>query len=115
MVDWSDYVKNKIKEYNLCDVSFTKKGRLLSWLAKRNKCTLEDMKKEIYNLKDMVFAEKQERTHNRKKEKRFRCYFVYSSSKGRCYVIKFNEKIKIITAFPLGRTTLRRYKKRFKY
>jgi hypothetical protein len=41
---------------------------------------------------------------------------VYSGSKGRVYIIKFKDKIRVITVYPLGRRTLIKYKgKRFIY
>ena len=72
------------------------------------------MKEEILNLKELTFTEKQTVEFEGKKEERFRCYFVYSRNRRRCYILNFNDKIKVITVFPLGRTTLKRYRKRFK-
>jgi len=96
------------------EVIFTK-VRLIDWLCIRNNSTLGEMKEEIINLKYLVFTEKQEIKYNGEIEERFKCYFVYSGNRGRCYVLKFNHQIKVITVFPLGRTTLRRYGRRFKY
>jgi len=109
--DWSSFVADKLTK--LPEIVFTKK-ELLIWLAKRNNTSLELLKLELKNSKSLVFVEKQEIEYQGKIEERFRCYFVYSNNRGRCYVLKFNHKIKIITVFPLGRTTLRRYKRKFK-
>jgi len=68
------------------------------------------MKEEIIRLRDLVYSEKQEIEFESEKEERFRCYFIYSHNRGRCYVLKFNGDIKVITVFPLGRTTLKRYR-----
>lgn len=111
--DWSDFIKVKIKEYDLSRIIFTKQ-KLLNWLAARNDCSIEDMKKEILNPKSLVFADKQTIDFEGQKEDRYRCYFIYSNTRGRFYILNFNSFIKVITAVPLGRRTLRRYKKRFK-
>ena len=49
-------------------------------------------------------------------ETRYVLYFVYSGKRGRVYVIKpMRKELKIITIYPIGKLTLRRYrKKRFK-
>ena len=109
--DHSEYIRKKVKRYS--SVEFTKIN-LLSWLEKRNKCTLAEMKGEVLSAQKLVFTEKQKISFEGKKEERYKCYFVYSGSKGRCYILRFNKTLKIITVFPIGRITLRRYKKRFK-
>ncbi len=113
MVGESSFVRQKIREYNKDKIIFTK-SRILDWLCKRNNSTVNDMKKEVLSLNDLVFVEKQQIKYGGNIEERFKCYFVYSKNKGRCYVLKFNKQIKIITVFPLGRTTLKRYRKKFK-
>ncbi len=111
--DKSDVVKEKVKKYSKDQIFFTK-SRILDWLCKRNNTTVDKMKEEVLNPKDLTFTEKQQIEHGGEKEERFRCYFVYSNNRGRRYVLKFDKQIKIITVFPLGRTTLKRYRKRFK-
>lgn len=111
--DWSDFIRTKVKGYDTSEIIFTKKKQL-DWLANRNKCSLDEMKKEIFDPKDLVFTEKQVVDFEGHKEERYKCYFVYSSTRGRLYVLSFNGIIKAITVVPLGRATLRRYKKRFK-
>ena len=111
--DWSEFVRKKIKKYVMNDILFTKLN-LLDWLEERNKCTVKEMKSELHQLENLVFVEKQEVLYEGINEERYRCYFVYSRSRGRCYILRFNAPIKVITVFPLGRVTLRKYKKRFK-
>lgn len=111
--DWSDIVKEKVKNYLKDQIIFTK-YHLVDWLCIRNKFTVEEMKEEVLNSKYLVFTERQEVEYEGVKEVRFRCYFVYSRNRGRCYILRFNHQIKIITVFPLGRTTLKRYRRRFK-
>jgi len=110
--DYSDYVRQKIKKYTKDQIKFTKPD--LDWLCKRNNLTIDQMKKEVLNPIHLVHAELQGAEHQGSKEERFRCYFVYSKTKGRVYILKFEEHLKIITAFPLGRLTLNKYRKRFK-
>ena len=113
MRDWSAFIRKKVNELGIEDISFTK-NKLLDWLARRNRYSIQEMKEELLNLKNLVYVEKQVIVYKGNDEERFKCYFVCSGSKGRCYIIKFNHKMGVITVFPLGRTTLKRYKKRFK-
>ncbi len=113
MKDCSDSLKEKIKQYQKEKLLFTKL-KLLDWLCKRNNMTLEEIKIELLTLKNLRHTEKQEIEYKGEKEERFKCYFVYSNTRGRCYVLKFEENMKIITVFPIGRTTLRRYRRKFK-
>ncbi len=111
--DWSDVVKEKVKKYSKEQIIFTK-SRIIDWLCKRNNSTIEDLKREVLDSTDLTFTERQEVEYEGETEERFRCYYVYSKTRGRCYVLKLDYKIEIITVFPLGRTTLKRYRKRFK-
>ena len=106
-------VVEKISQYSPDKVVFTKKD-LLSWLEERNKSSLEQLRKDLFNFNQLVHVEKQEVEYGPLIEERYRCYFIFTQNRGRCYVIKFNHQIKVITAFPLGRTTLKRYRRKFK-
>jgi len=106
--DYSEEVKTLIIGYKKEDAEY---GKPLEYLLSRNKMTKEEIVKEIFECKNLEFTEKQER----KGEIRYVLYFVYSRKKGRAYILRFNEKIRIITIYPIGKKTLRRYrKKRFK-
>ncbi len=114
MQDWSKFIKNKVKNYQLSDIKFTK-IKLLNWLEKRNKSTIQDLKTEVHNSTNLVFVAKQEGEFQGSKEIRYKCYHIFSGSRGRCFILTFNNSnIKVITVFPLGRTTISKYKKRFK-
>lgn len=112
--DWTIFVKNKIHQCLISEIKFTKTGDNLEWLAERNNCSLEDLKQELKDTNNFVFAEKQEVDHKGELETRFKCYYIYSNSKGRCFLIIIREKIKIVTAFPQGRITLNKYRKKRK-
>ena len=106
--DFSGEVKSLIQKYDENDIKY---GKSLNYLLFRNKITEEEIKKELSLCENLEFAEKQKREN----ETRYLLYFVYSKKRGRAYALKFNNKIKIITIFPLGRRTLKKYsKKRFK-
>jgi hypothetical protein len=111
--DYSLFIKQKIKQHKEDSIYFTK-SQLITWLCARNKSMVNKMKRELLDSKQLVFTEKQEVIYEGKKEERYKCYFVYSNTRGRCYVIRFNDVIKVITVFPLGRTTLKKYRRRFK-
>ena len=110
MEDWSDFVRESIVARN--DIVFTKKENI--FLESRNKASIKEMEQELRDPVYLVFAYKQVIHYQGRNEERFRCYFVYSNTKGRCYILRFNHQVKVITVFPLGRKTLVKYKKRFK-
>ncbi|MEK6906128.1 MAG: hypothetical protein AABW81_00735 [Nanoarchaeota archaeon] len=85
-------------------------GKPIDYLEFRNGCSKEDMEKEILDYTNVEFVEKQ----REQGETRFKLYFVYSSKTGRVYVLKFTEKIRIITVYPIGKQTLKNYKGKFK-
>ena len=82
-------------------------GKPIKYLEFRNSCSIKEMEKEILNSDNLEFVEKQ----FIEEETRYALYFIYSGSRGRVYVLKFTDKIRIITIYPLGRTTLKNYKK----
>ncbi len=85
-------------------------GKPIDYLEFRNGCSKEEMEKEILNCYNTEFVGKQKEQG----ETRYKLYFVYSSKNGRVYVLKFTEKIRIITVYPIGKQTLKNYKRRFK-
>ena len=101
--DYKKEVIELIKEHEKQGFEF---GKPLSYLKMRVKTSKEEMVNEIINCKKLEFVEKQSRDN----EIRYVLYFIYNG-KGRTYVVRFKEKIRLISAFPLGRTTIRRYKK----
>jgi len=103
MEDFSEEVKRLIKEHKQNGFEY---GKPIDFLMARNKITKEEIENELINCDEIAFAKKQERDD----ETRYLLYFVYSKRKGRAYVIKFKDKIRIITIYPLGRKTLKRYK-----
>jgi len=105
--DYSEELKELIEEYKNKGFRYAKP---LDFLLERINGTKESIEKELISLKNIKFCEKQER----KGEVRYTLYYVYSNRKGRAYSITFEDKIVIITIFPIGKTTLKKYKKRFK-
>lgn len=105
--DYSEELKELIEKYKERGFRYAKP---LNFLLERMGDTKENIEKELINLKDLQFCRKQIRNE----EIRYTFYYVYSSKRGRVYAISFEDKIVIITAFPLGRKTLKKYKKRFK-
>lgn len=98
-------MESLIKKFTKNDFEFGKPMELLSFIGGLAE---EEMKNEILNYRNLKFVAKQ----NVKGETRYVLYFVYSKKRGRAYVITFRDRIRIITVFPLGRTTLKRYKRR---
>ena len=102
--NYSKEVKEFIKS---CDkeIVFGKPLELLCW---RNRCTLEDIKEDLFK-REANYVHLQ----NRDNETRYILYHIYSEKKGRAYVITFRgNKIRVITIYPIGTKTLIRYKKR---
>ncbi len=85
-------------------------GKPIDYLEFRTGHSKEEMEKEILDSNHIEFVEKQKEEG----ETRYKLYFVYDFKKGRVYVLKFTEKIRIITAYPLGKQTLKNYKRKFK-
>ena len=85
-------------------------GKPVEYLEFRNGCSKEEMEKEILDCNSLEFVDKQKEQG----ETRYKLYFIYDFKKGRVYVLKFTNKIRIITVYPLGKQTLKNYKRKFK-
>jgi hypothetical protein len=105
--NYSDEVKELIENYKGKGFEW---GKPIEYLEFRNGCSKEAMEKELLDYENVEFVEKQKEQD----ETRYKLYFVYSSKTGRVYVLKFTERIRIITVYPLGKITLKNYKARFK-
>ncbi|MCK5282474.1 MAG: hypothetical protein KAK00_03625 [Nanoarchaeota archaeon] len=57
--DWSNFVRNKIKEYEYSNIRFTK-VKMIDWLERRNKSTVSEMKEEVHTSSCLKFVDKQE-------------------------------------------------------
>ena len=107
--DCSEEVKKLLTRFTAKEIEFGKPIKLLSF--KSGGLTEEQIKEELFNFNFLKFSYKQDRN----KEIRYVLYFVYNKRYGRTFVITFREKIRIITIFPLGRHTLKKYyKNKFK-
>ena len=104
-----EFVK-KISAVALEKIIFTKKDKRI--LLDRIQASEEEIREELAHLKNLKHIEREVRQHKGFEEERYKLYFIYSNSKGRVYVIRFNGDIKIITCFPLGRHTLNKYRKK---
>ncbi len=102
------------KEVKELIIKFRDKGfryaKPIEMLTERINTSKQEIEKEIINSDNLKFVEKQYKEN----EIRYVLYHVYSNKIGKVYVITFEDKIVVITAFPIGKTTLRRYRKRFK-
>lgn len=106
-LDYSE-VKSLVVKYSNLGIEY---GKPLDYLLARNKISEEDIRKDLFEFNSLKFIEKQQKNG----ETRYALYFVYSRKRGRVYVIKFGSKLRIITIYPLGKKTLRKYRvKRFK-
>ncbi len=106
MKDYSKEVIELIKRYRKENIIF---GKAWDFLYRRVKISEEEVKKEILNCKNLAFAEEQIKNG----EKRYALFFIYGGKRGRKYVINFRcFQIRIITIIPLGRTTIKRYRKK---
>lgn len=104
--DYSEEVKSFISKYKKEDIVF---GKDIDFLLKRVEITKEVIEDEIMKFDNLSFAKKQIKDG----ETRYSLFFIYSKRKGRQYVVTFrDEELRIITIFPLGRRTIRRYMKK---
>ena len=97
-------IKKLLKKYARENIIFGKKKE---YILERVGTTEEEIIEELQSTEDLEFVEKQ----LREGETRYALFFVYSKKKGRVYVITLSDKLKIITAYPLGKRTLSRYHK----
>ena len=105
-VDFSKEVKELIKKYVKENIVF---GKTLNMLLFRLAISKEEIEKEIISCENLSFTEKQIKD----REERYALFFSYNKKRGRKYVITFRgNNIRIITIFPLGRKTLKKYRKK---
>jgi len=105
--DYSSELKKKINKYIKNHFSF-EYGKSQQYLSHRIGLSIEEIESELKNCKNLVFTYKRETNG----EIRYTLYFIYSKHSGRVYVLTFRDKIRVITAFPLGRRTLKKYFRR---
>lgn len=105
--NYAEELKEFIKKYK--DNGF-EWGKPIDYLEFRNRCSKDEMMKEILDCSNPEYVEKQRIDE----ETRYKLYFVYSSKTGRVYVLKFTKKIRIITVYPLIESTIKKYKRKFK-
>ena len=104
--DYSNEVREILKKYKKEDIIF---GKRLDPLMSRIKSNKQEVEEEILNCNNLSLTEKQ----NKSGEIRYRLYFLYSNKKGKGYVITFRDtNLRIITIFPLGRKTIKKYMKK---
>ena len=106
--DYSKEVKELLTKYDKQYIEF---GKELAILLRRIKATKEEIYNEIFKCDNLKFTEKQKKDG----ETRYALFFIYSKKKGRKYVITLRDKLRIVTIFPLGRKTLKRYRKKGLY
>lgn len=97
--------KELLGKYSKEDIVFGKKK---DYILDRISATEEEVVNDLLKAEALDFVEKQERSD----EIRYTLFFVYSRKSGRVYVTKLEEKLRIITAYPLGKKTLSKYHKR---
>jgi len=103
-INYKEEVINQLKRYSADHIVFTKKD--IDEQLKVRRLTKDEIIHNIINPKNLIFAQKQEREFRGQKETRFNCYFLFSRSRAHRYVLKFEDKLKVITAIPIGRKTL---------
>ncbi|MEK6914256.1 MAG: hypothetical protein AABW83_01255 [Nanoarchaeota archaeon] len=104
--DYSEELKELIEKFK--DRGF-RYAKPIDILLERINDTKENIEKELIDLNGLIFCSKQERSG----EIRYILYYIYSNRKGRIYAITFQDKIVIITIFPVGKKTLKKYKRKF--
>ena len=102
MKNYSEEFKQLIEKYKEKGFEY---GKPIDYIEFRNGCSIEEMEKELLEFKNLKFIEKQ----TIENEKRYKAYFVYSSKRGRVYIMTFTNKIRIISIYPLGPSTVKRY------
>jgi hypothetical protein len=98
-------VIKKLKKYNSKDVFYCKP---INYLCFRNNCSEMDFEKDLLSGKNLKVIN----PHKRNGELRHGLYFIYNRRKGRVYIVKFGNLLKVVTIYPIGTKTLNRYNKR---
>ncbi|MBU0959328.1 MAG: hypothetical protein KKB31_05275 [Nanoarchaeota archaeon] len=102
MKDHSEEFRILIEKYKERGLEY---GKPKEYIEFRNSCSIEELEKALLEFKDLKFVERQVKEG----EKRYKTYHVYSSKRGRVYVITFTDKIRIISIYPLSQSTVKRY------
>jgi hypothetical protein len=110
MQDCSREIRRMLSQRHPTDVVIAKRDA--ERLLRRNGLTLTQAQQEAMTLRDLRFAFKKEHTYENSTEFRYTCYCIYSNTRGRCFVLRLNGTVKIVTMYPLGRKTIRRYLRR---
>jgi len=104
--NYSEEVKEIIKRYKKEDIEF---GKEIDFLLNRIRVNKIEIEEEILGCKNLSFVQKQIKNS----EIRYALFFIYGKRKGRKYVITFRKsKLRVITIFPLGRRTIKKYRKK---
>ena len=103
--DYSEEIRELIKKHKKEDIKYAKP---LDYLLHRNNLTKEQIEKDLFSCDNLNKVIKQERNE----EIRYLLYFVYTKKRGRAYVLHLNERLVIITIYPLGKKTLSKYVRR---
>ena len=100
-------VKKLLSGYSKEDVIF---GKTEAYILERIGATKKEVEDDLFTTENLEFVEEQKRSN----ETRYALFFIYSRKSGRVYVVKLDDKIRIITTYPLGKRTISKYhKKRF--
>jgi len=110
--NYSEYVKRRLKASKNKPISYTKTN--INSLFKKSSLTKNLVEKNLRNPKRLEYAEKQYRTHKGYDEERYLSHFIPTNKKGISTVLKFNNSINVITAFPVGKGSIRKIKRKFK-
>jgi len=102
MKDYSEEFKILLEKYREKEVEY---GKPIDAIEFRNGLPIKEMEKELFVFKNLEFTERQ----MKEGERRYKIYHVYSSKKGRVYIITFRDKLRIISIYPLGPSTVKRY------
>lgn len=105
--NYNEELKELIEKYKGSGFEW---GKPIDYLEFRNGCSREEMEKEILDCSNVEFVEKQKE----QEESRYKLYFLYDFKRGRVYVLTFTHKIRVITVYPIGKQTLKNYKRKFK-
>jgi len=98
-------IKGLLKNYKKGNIVF---GKNEDYILNRINTTKEEVFIDLLLNEFLEFVEKQKK----KNEIRYALFFIYSKRKGRVYIVKLGNNLRIITAYPIGRKTLIKYRKK---
>ena len=113
MLNYATFVKRKLILYRKRQIIYTKP--YIASSLKKHSTTKKEIERNLRFPTKLRYAEKQIKMHKGLPDERYLSHFIYSCKRGLSSAIKFNHNLYVITAYPAGRKTIKKIRRRFKW